>query len=475
MVSVYCGNVFTCESVVKVRTHFLHFDICVVSSRSNVMSHMERPAWPSLYCLLLKLKSVSSSYSPPVLPPSQFEQCQQFSLSAWTASSANCTVSEFLTVRLNCWTVSAVRTVRLNCLLLKLNSVISSYCPPVLPPSQVEECQQFPLSAWTASSASCTVSAVLTVSLNCLLLNLNSVSSSYCPPELPPPQLEQCQQFLLSAWTASPQVEQSQQFLLSAWTASSSTWTVSAFLTVRLYCLLLKLKCQQFLPSAWTASSSSRTVSAVLTVRLNCLLLKLNSVSSSYCPPELLPPQVEQCQQFLLSAWTASFSSWTVSAVLTARVRRVTFSRLFNTHLVSWNVSSSLRHLKIIQINTPYSAVQTPSVKIMLYRRSSDMCHGSVLTLQQMVILKYKLFTNEYSYFVVRTLYMPACLCVYMCVCVCVCVCMYVLVCMYVISADTGRNTLSRMFNKLQIKAEIFNNSTFPFVSVCCLGAFAKH
>jgi hypothetical protein len=38
-----------------------------------------------------------------------------------------------------------------------------------------------------------------------------------------------------------------------------------------------------------------------------------------------------------------------------------------------------------------------------------------------------------------------------------VCVCIYV--CMYVkqrLSADTGRNTLSRMFNKLQIKAGTF-------------------
>ena len=36
-------------------------------------------------------------------------------------------------------------------------------------------------------------------SLNCLLLKLNSVSSCYCPPELPSPQVEQCQQLLLPA------------------------------------------------------------------------------------------------------------------------------------------------------------------------------------------------------------------------------------------------------------------------------------
>jgi len=53
---------------------------------------------------------------------------------------------------------------------------------------------------------------------------------------------------------------------------------------------------------------------------------------------------------------------------------------------------------------------------------------------------------------------------VYLCTYVCVCVCMYV--CMYVkqrLSADTGRNTLSRMFNKPQIKAGAFQEQYFPF------------
>ena len=198
------------------------------------------------------------------------------------------------------YTVSAIPTVHLNCLLRKLNSVISSYCPPELPPPQVEQCQQLFLSAWTACSTSWTVSAVLTVRLNCLLRKLNSVSNSFCPPELPLPQVEQCQEFLLSAWTAS-----------------STSWTVSATLSVRLNCLLLKLnsvsssfcppelpppqveQCQQFFLSTGTASSSSWAASAVLTFRLNCVLLNVNSVFSPYSPSELPPPQVERCQHFL--------------------------------------------------------------------------------------------------------------------------------------------------------------------------------
>jgi len=293
----------------------------------------------------------------PELPPPQVGQCQQFLLPAWTAFSS--------------WTVSAVFPARLNCLLLKLNSVSSSYCPPELPHSQVGQCQQFLLPAWTASFSSWTVSAVLTAHLNCLILKLDSVSSSYCPPELPPSQVGQCKQFLLPTWTASFQVGQCQQFLMAAWTASFSSWTVSAVLTAHLNCLILKLdsvsssywppelppsqveQCQQFLLPAWTASSSSWTVSAVLTApelpsqveqcqqffllawtasfsswtvsavvtaRLNYLILKLNSVSSSYCPPELPHSQVEQCQQFLLPTWTASSSSRTVSAVLPLRL-----------------------------------------------------------------------------------------------------------------------------------------------------------
>jgi len=50
----------------------------------------------------------------------------------------------------------------------------------------------------------------------------------------------------------------------------------------------------------------------------------------------------------------------------------------------------------------------------------------------------------------------------YICMCVCTYVCMYV--CMYVkqrLSADTGSNTLSRMFNKLQMKAVTFQKQYF--------------
>ena len=64
--------------------------------------------------------------------------------------------------------------------------------------------------------------------------------------------------------------------------------------------------------------------------------------------------------------------------------------------------------------------------------------------------------------FFVRTLYMSARLCVCMCVYVYMCVC----VCMYVkqrLSADNGRNTLSRMFSKPQIKAGTFQEQYFPF------------
>ena len=76
--------------------------------------------------------------------------------------------------------------------------------------------------------------------------------------------------------------------------------------------------------------------------------------------------------------------------------------------------------------------------------------YGKELTIQKWIVN-----------FVGRTLYMPArsyvCVCIYVCIYVYMYVWMYV--CMYVkqrLSADTGRNTLSRIFNKLQIKAESF-------------------